>query len=250
MNIDLAILTFDFAPTIGGVQTYLFEIAQRLGRKYGVCVILPTSGPLDPVLSFQRCLVTSTSALDFRQALARLPAKTHLLGHAHPQLLMAGLLYRKAPYATLTHGNDYLAAQRRWHKSIFNRLLARSQPLITNTHANAHRLEIMGVSRPNVIHPGTDPQRFHPPSTKAAAPPTLLTVGRLVPRKGIDTVLRTLPELLVSYPTLQYHIVGKGPDRDRLEQIAQELAITRAVKFRGQIPESSFRKSTTPPTSL
>src|SRR5437762_9065677 len=54
----------------------------------------------------------------------------------------------------------------------------------------------------------------------ATAPPsgaTLLTVARLIPRKGIDSVIRALKTLP---PNVEYRIVGAGPDLERLRQQA------------------------------
>ena len=68
-----------------------------------------------------------------------------------------------------------------------------------------------------------------------AAPPTgtnLLSVGRLVPRKGIDTTLRALRCLP---PDVGYRVVGSGPDLERLRQLAHALGITDRVTFVGRV---------------
>jgi phosphatidylinositol alpha-1,6-mannosyltransferase len=67
-----------------------------------------------------------------------------------------------------------------------------------------------------------------------------LTVGRLVSRKGIDTVLRVLPLLLPSFPDLQYMIVGDGPDRPRLQALVQALNLQRVVTFLGQVTDAQL----------
>jgi phosphatidylinositol alpha-1,6-mannosyltransferase len=67
--------------------------------------------------------------------------------------------------------------------------------------------------------------------------PVLLSVGRQVPRKGFDLVLRSVAELQPRYPHLRYVLVGNGPERMRLEKLASELGIASKVKFLGQADE-------------
>ena len=59
-------------------------------------------------------------------------------------------------------------------------------------------------------------------------------------RKGIDTVLKALPPLLDQTPGLQYWIVGTGPARSSLEQLAQELQLVHAVRFMDSISVSEL----------
>lgn len=235
---QLAILTLDFKPDFGGVQEYLYQISQRLASNCEVTVITPRKGKLPSNTRFQRITVPSTSPQHFWQVLRKIQPTHVLVGHAHPRLMIAARLYGR--YATITYGNDYLAAQKRWHRILFNTLLARSSPLLTISQANAQRLTKIGLPHPVIAPPGTDPDQFFPANvTNPQLPPTLLTVGRLVPRKGIDTVLQALPSLLRTFPHLQYQIGGDGPDRGRLEQLVANLNLEKIVSFLGKIvPES------------
>jgi glycosyltransferase involved in cell wall biosynthesis len=73
--------------------------------------------------------------------------------------------------------------------------------------------------------------------------PLLLTVGRLAASeryKGQDQVLRALPQLLQTFPTLRYLIGGTGDDAARLRQLAAELGVAGAVIFTGFIPEAEL----------
>lgn len=65
----------------------------------------------------------------------------------------------------------------------------------------------------------------------------LLTVGRLVPRKGVDKVLEALPLVLKQHPEVRYVIVGDGPDRQRLQRLAQEIGVADCVIFTGRVPD-------------
>ena len=233
----LAILTLDFPPDTGGVQTYLGEISPRLSRRGEVCVITPVAtSSAEP---FHREVVPPTIPA-FIRALRQFAPDRVLVGHAHPRLLIPAALVAWRRYAVCAYGNDYLAAQRRWHRPIFNALLHRANPLITISRANALRLRQLGVPHPVVIYPGTDPLRFYPPPVPPPPPWTLLTVGRLVPRKGIDLVIQTLPSLLDDFPALRYRIVGDGPDRARLEALADRLGVSEVLEFSGRVPDAQL----------
>ena len=231
----IAVLTLDFPPQVGGVQTYLYEISRRLGETHKVGIVTPVKGQLPPAVPLQKITLSHGNAFRFWQALRATQPDRVLVGHAHPQLLLPAAVYTRNHHLTIAHGNDYLAAQQRWHRLLFNWLLSHSRQLVTHTQANAQHLKRLGLPDACVVYPGTDPTWFTPPIAPAPFPPVLLTVGRLVARKGIDTVLYALPPLLSSYPDLRYHIVGDGPDRARLQALAQALRITPSVIFSGEV---------------
>ena len=236
----VALLTLDFPPGVGGVQRYLFEVAQGLAATDDVVVVTPTNGALPAASSFRRLHLASAGVAAWVRAL-RSERCTHVVvGHAHPRLLLAAALARRGRYACIAHGNDYLAAQGYWHKPLFNRLLGAARPLITVSDANAQRLQKLGLSAPLVIRPGTDPQRFMPAATERGGAPVLLTIARLITRKGIDLVLRTLPALLVEFPALRYHVAGAGPEQSPLEALATSLNIAHAVRFLGAVTDDEI----------
>lgn len=61
----------------------------------------------------------------------------------------------------------------------------------------------------------------------------ILTVARLVERKGVDTVLESLAEHRSELPDLRYVVAGDGPDRDRLEAMTEDLGLRDTVTFAG-----------------
>jgi len=69
----------------------------------------------------------------------------------------------------------------------------------------------------------------------------ILTVGRIVERKGIAYLLRALPEILASVD-VRIVVVGKGDPRveDNLRAIARELSLGDRVVFAGKVPESEL----------
>lgn len=228
----IALLTLDFPPSIGGVQQYLFELSRRIGILYDLTVVRPRAGSAQfRTEPFRVLPVPTATPWHFARALATTRPHLTIVGHAHPRLLLPAALLRMGRYIALAHGNDFEAAQWKWHSRIFNRLLAGASPLVTNSNANARRLQELGLPAPEVVLPAADPKRFTPPQAARPGPPVLLTVARLVSRKGIDTVLRALPPLLDLEPRLEYWIVGNGQARPELEKLARDLQIVSAVRF-------------------
>jgi len=68
--------------------------------------------------------------------------------------------------------------------------------------------------------------------------PVILTLARLVERKGQDAVIRALPRIVSEVPDAVYVVAGTGCDRERLEAIAREVGMHERVVFAGPIPES------------
>ncbi|NLE44829.1 MAG: glycosyltransferase family 4 protein [Chloroflexi bacterium] len=64
----------------------------------------------------------------------------------------------------------------------------------------------------------------------------ILTVGRLVERKGQDMVLRAMPQILARVPNTVYLIAGTGPMEQLLRRIAADQGVSDHVIFLGDIP--------------
>lgn len=102
---------------------------------------------------------------------------------------------------------------------------------------------------PAVVHPSVGPP---PPARNLEAPaadlrrglqltdgPVLLSVGRLVERKGFDLVLHSVADLRYERPNLKYIIAGDGPERERLESLVRDLGLGAHVRFLGAIDEAT-----------
>lgn len=66
----------------------------------------------------------------------------------------------------------------------------------------------------------------------------LLSVGRLIPRKGIDLALRAVASLKAEFPRLYYLILGDGPERSSLEALSRELHIESQTHFLGAVSDT------------
>ena len=105
-------------------------------------------------------------------------------------------------------------------------------------------------SKIEVIYNGVDLERFQvsSPNPKLIAryglaeKRVLLSVGRLVPRKGIDHTIEALPRLLQRHPDLHYLVVGDGPYRGQLQQRVAELGLGQCVTFTGPVEDNELRE--------
>jgi phosphatidylinositol alpha-1,6-mannosyltransferase len=184
------------------------------------------------------------------------------VGNLHPAGYIALWLNLRLgiPYVLFVHGTDLYNERRKCRQSKIKRLAARllfgrAAAIIANSdHTAATMRGLLGGLRIHdppptiVVHPGTDPDRFRPSSEGVgAAPgqdpdegPVLLSLSRLVQRKGIDTALEAVARLAPRFPHLIYVIGGSGPDRERLEGIVAELGIASRVRFLGDVQESAL----------
>lgn len=111
-------------------------------------------------------------------------------------------------------------------------------------------VRIMQINEDKIalIHNGVDTGRFSPGERNFSMIETyglqnkrvILTVGRIVPRKGMDTVIRALPEILAHVTDAHYVIVGDGEYRSMLEEIAETQGVAAHVTFAGKVKESEL----------
>lgn len=96
-----------------------------------------------------------------------------------------------------------------------------------------------GYRRPvHVLHNGVPLEEFIRArrSPEGKSTPTIITSSRLVPKNGVDIIIRAIPEVQKSFPDVRCHILGSGPERERLEDLAQSLGVTSAVTFFSDVP--------------
>ncbi|MCA1645521.1 MAG: glycosyltransferase family 4 protein [Chloroflexi bacterium] len=122
-----------------------------------------------------------------------------------------------------------------------------------NLLADWHVAPDRTVAVPYGAEPRPRPDRLRSSATSltegAARPPvggaagvsmegvTLLTVARLIPRKGIDTVIRAMRSLP---PNVEYRVVGAGPDAPRLRELAFSEGVGERVHFLGRLNDRAL----------
>jgi phosphatidylinositol alpha-1,6-mannosyltransferase len=68
----------------------------------------------------------------------------------------------------------------------------------------------------------------------------LLTVGRLIERKGHATVIEALTTILQSFPMSRYVIVGTGPEENKLKEMVRQAGLQNSVLFTGEIENNEL----------
>jgi glycosyltransferase involved in cell wall biosynthesis len=111
--------------------------------------------------------------------------------------------------------------------------------VVTCCRANADYLaRTVGTDRLHLVHHGVDLDQFRPaPRSVDAGPPTILSVGRLVEKKGFADLLRASAHLQRTGVDFRLVICGDGPLRAELEQLRHELHIEERVELIGALPQ-------------
>ncbi|GAC1433972.1 MAG: hypothetical protein NVSMB51_00020 [Solirubrobacteraceae bacterium] len=136
----------------------------------------------------------------------------------------------KAPLLVSVHGGDVLWTSERVRggRRAVSRTLRGADLVVANSEAIAALARGHGADRVEVLHLGADLPAALPP---AATAPTVATLAHLVARKRHEVVLRAIAGI----PGARYLVIGDGPERPRLEALADELGIAQRVEFAGQL---------------
>lgn len=154
----------------------------------------------------------------------------HFLGAPALFVTLARAVF-KFRFVVSLHGDDVegFTRQSRFDQWIFRVTLARADYVTACSRyllAQAQRIVPEIESKSNVIYNGVADL---PVQGASPAAPQLIAVARLVPKKGFDIFLRALAQL----PECRARLIGDGPERNALEQLARELKIQNRVQFYG-----------------
>jgi phosphatidylinositol alpha-1,6-mannosyltransferase len=130
-------------------------------------------------------------------------------------------------------------------RQVFRSVLHRADRLYAVSRYSAAVLHnLVGPDGPTVglVRNGVDLDHFHPDVDasrvraryRLGTSPVVVTVGRLVPRKGQDRLIQALPRVRAAVGDVRLLIVGQGRDRRRLERLARRRA-PGAVAFAGRV---------------
>src|SRR5215475_14073941 len=254
------VITNDYPPRPGGIQSFVHSLAIRQ-PKGSVDVYAPAwHGAADfdarlpyPVARHPTSLMLPVpSVLRRARQIARAEDCTAVLfGAAAPLGLLAPALRRDPGmerFVALTHGHEAGWAQLPAARSLLRRIggwVDVVTYLGEYTRGRiARALTPAAVARMVQLPPGVDEAEFRPGAGGAdirnrlglANRPVVVCVSRLVPRKGQDTLIRSLPEIHRRLPETAVLIVGGGPYRKRLEQMVGDAGLSSDVIFTGSVP--------------
>jgi phosphatidylinositol alpha-1,6-mannosyltransferase len=251
------LVTNDFPPKIGGIQSYLWELWRRLPPEDVTVLTTPhVDADLfdrDQAFRIERSrepvlLPNPVLARRVRHLAAEVGAEAVVLDPAVPLgLIGAGL---NLPYAVVLHGSEVTIPGRLpGTRSLLARVLTQASLLIAaGGYPEAEARRVTDALPPIVqVPPGVDTARFTPlapierASTRArlglpATGPLVLSISRLVPRKGMDTLIEAGARLSTSgrHPQLTVAIAGQGRDRARLDRLINKTGAP--ARLLGRIP--------------
>ena len=158
----------------------------------------------------------------------------------------------KIPIITSLLGKDIFdpidPVPTKWHNSLAW-LMEKSSKVIACSKDQKWRAQAMGVSSDiSIIPHGVDINRFAPQiNEKEDIKKKLgihdliaLSVQRLHSRKGLNYLIDAIPIVLKEIPSTQFIVVGKGPEKAKLENKIKDLGIEKNVKLVGFVPDSEL----------
>jgi glycosyltransferase involved in cell wall biosynthesis len=248
---------------IGGAETQFAEVLARLSNQHGVnCCACSLGGRASQEVEFHSSIectyLGKRSPADFPALVMRL---RNLIGDYRPEIVysrlpLANAVTRCASWATgrvRQHiaGIDTMpqlyattSIRRRLAQRFYRSLERRADLLICNSRTVCEAMRRMGYppSKLRVVPNGIDTDKFRPclraPRADSAVI-QLMTVSSLRWEKGVDRLLRILPQLL-EHGSFVLTVVGDGPERVYLASLAAELKLQRVVTFvgaRSDIPD-------------
>jgi glycosyltransferase involved in cell wall biosynthesis len=161
--------------------------------------------------------------------------------HTPASVTRYAAILRGLPWSGSAHAKDIWTTPE-WEK---REKLADCEWLVTCTEANrAHLASLAPEGRVELVYHGLDLARFPPTvaarpardGSDAADPVVLLSIGRLVEKKGTDVLLEALAQLPPERNWRLVHI-GGGPLKAQLERLAASRGIAGRITWRGALPQ-------------
>ena len=259
-------LTNDFPPMVGG-EARLYARICRTAPPDRVMVLAPRL-PDDVLFDLRepypivrvrvpisphpaaRILQVTRMLLAARGLVRSDDIRTLHIGHLY--LGTVGLLLRRRhriPYVLYLHGGEMAPYMRgRAVRRLARRVVEEASLVVANSRFTLDHYEAMGIRprRAEVLPPAADTHRFRPDLDPRPVREryglgrcqVVLTVGRLVERKGHDLVIRALTAL--EEQSVRYVIAGTGPEEGRLRRLAEALGVRDRVLFTGHVPDEDL----------
>lgn len=253
------LVTNDFPPKIGGIQSLLWEWWRRLPPESFAVLTSPhaEAAAFDAAQAFQIERVREPVLLPhpwmvrrIEDMARRVGADFVVLDPALPLGVVGASLSR--PYMVVLHGAEVTVPGRLpGSKQLLGRVLRGAEHIVAaGGYPAAEAVRAAGRAlNLTVVPPGVDTERFRPLTADerrvarqdfgfAEDAEVVIGVSRLVPRKGFDTAIRAAALLGRTRPNMVLALAGAGRDRERLEKLAIELAAP--VRFLGRVPHEDL----------
>lgn len=254
-------VTNDFGPRAGGIETFIIGLIQR--RPFGTTIVYTSfqdnseQYDSDWLANYgvrvirdraKILLPTPRVALELQRIVKKEAITTVVFGAAAPLGLLSASLKRAGVARTvaLTHGHEVWWA-RVFPFNLLMRRIGSTVDVLTYLGSFTRTAISQGISakaqRSMVkIAPGIDVDHFIPTDASAlrkslgiTEKKVIVSVGRLVHRKGQDFLITSMPHILKSVPDAHLLLIGQGPYRERLEKLVRKNKLENSVTFIGRI---------------
>ncbi|MET0901003.1 MAG: glycosyltransferase family 4 protein [Mycobacterium sp.] len=256
------LVTNDFPPRRGGIQSYLEQLVNRLAGIHELTVYAPrwkgaehydrTAADVGfEVIRHPGTLMLPEPTVDtrMRRLISARDIETVWFGAAAPLALLAPRARRAGAGRVLasTHGHEVGWSMLPVARSALRRIGDDADVVTFVSRYTRGRFASAFGPAAGLEHlpAGVDTERFRPdPAARAELRarhhlgdrPTVVCVSRLVPRKGQDMLIRALPQIRRQVDGAALVIVGGGPDLDRLRGLAVEHQVADHVVFTEAVP--------------
>jgi phosphatidylinositol alpha-1,6-mannosyltransferase len=256
----ILVVTNDFPTRRGGIESFVLALCERMPPDEVVVYTASMSGDMeyDAKLPFAVYRDPSSTLLP-TPAVARRVIKVMrehdcdrvMFGASAPLGLLAPALRRAGArrIVALTHGHEVWWARVPVTRQLLRRI---GDSVDVMTYVSewcreriAPALSSGAASRMVRLSPGVDTDRFYPGCggeevrRKLGVPldaPVVVCTARMVKRKGQDTLVKAWPEVLRTVPDARLLLVGDGPNRPRVERLAEKRGVADSVIFTGSVP--------------
>ena len=256
------LVTNDFPPRLGGIQVVQRELFGALDpdRLRVIASEHPDAAAYDAEQPFELQRVPRNAMIlpfqlrgTLRDAIRDFAPDVVVFGSAWLSSLRPVAQAAGVPYVTMVYGADVPVPAAIPGVALWLRAGLRSASGIVAMGpwvANEARRALGTEPIPPIltVFPGVDTTEFTP-GDKAAARisigldperPTITSVSRLVPRKGMHLLVDTAAELVNDYPDLQVAIGGTGREESRLRKLISDKRLQSTVRLLGRVPQSKL----------
>jgi phosphatidyl-myo-inositol dimannoside synthase len=255
------LVTNDFPPRRGGIQSYLQELVGQLvvAGEHKLTVYASTWKDADPhdcavpyeVVRYPNTLMLPTPgvARTMQRLIAERTIDTVWFGAAAPLALMAPLARGAGAGRVIasTHGHEVGWSMLPLARTALRRIGTGTDVVTYVSRYTRRRFASAFGADAALEHlpPGVDTERFAPNEVARAEMraryrlgerPVVVCVSRLVPRKGQDMLIRALPSIRQRVPGAALVIVGGGPYRSNLHRLAHSFGVAQHVVFTDGVP--------------
>ncbi|MFA6427435.1 MAG: glycosyltransferase family 4 protein [Candidatus Magasanikbacteria bacterium] len=265
------IVTLEYPPQVGGIATYVHEMALALDKDNVVVYAPKMKGDKDfdsgvpfKIIRkspfFPRFLWPRWLRLVFQiwHIVKKEKIEVMLINHVLPVGYVGWILKKiiHVPYVIVSHGTDVLLGTRNaWKIKMMRKVVRTSEQVVFNSESLRGRfLRVLPEfeTKTCVVYPCPEPDFFVSPdqnelnslrsSLALQGKKVMLTIARFDEGKGFPHLVRLLPKLLEREPHLVWVVIGDGKKKKEFLEEVQKRSLQNVVRYIGEVPHSQLKK--------